>query len=422
MRKSTPSKKTPRDLDEAETVECPTCHDVFLHRRSLERHMTVEHGPKVFYWCGQCEHRNNRRDNLRAHYRDCHSTSLEEVDHIRAESYESRERARRSKSEESSRRRSKEKGSSSSGRRNDRSAAKGDEKKRSRENGDSGGRSAKKHARRAPETVSRAPKEQHVESSGDNSGQRDAPECQDVQGNAETTTENEVTVQKEEERLTEEVAGHTMETQFGAIEQGDQEVAEIALTATPTRWEDEELSLPSGGQPVPVISGGKPRGMMKMMEQKQRESADDEEREGESVESLPVSDTPFQLGRLLPGQLVRWKETRESYIYRSKDKIIRGETTREYDVVYLRPCTKPEEAEQPAPEGRLCRLVRVSGEQPGKPLADNDIADAMIGNVQCVTEATTREVFCEGKKVTKDKTKRVFDCAFQAGVAMYNKP
>ena len=115
-------------------------------------------------------------------------------------------------------------------------------------------------------------------------------------------------------------------------------------------------------------------------------------------------------------------DERESYIYRSKDRIIKGNTTREYDVVYLRPYTSPEEAEPPASGGRLCRLVRVCGEQPGTPLAGDEIAGAMIGNVQCVTETTTREVFFEGERVTKDKTKRVFDCSFQAGVATYNKP
>ena len=103
MGKETPVKAVPKDLDEADTVECPKCHDVFLHKRSLERHMTVEHGPKVFYWCGRCDHRNNRRDNLRAHYRDCHSAAIEEVDQIRAESYEFRERARQYKCEETSR-------------------------------------------------------------------------------------------------------------------------------------------------------------------------------------------------------------------------------------------------------------------------------------------------------------------------------
>ncbi|XP_038072160.1 uncharacterized protein LOC119740799 [Patiria miniata] len=43
--KNSPPKKTPRDLDEAATGKCPTCHDVFLHKRSLERHIKVEHGP-----------------------------------------------------------------------------------------------------------------------------------------------------------------------------------------------------------------------------------------------------------------------------------------------------------------------------------------------------------------------------------------
>ena len=52
------------------------------------------------------------------------------------------------------------------------------------------------------------------------------------------------------------------------------------------------------------------------------------------------------------------------------------------------------------------------------PLAYGEIADAMVGNVQSITETTTRVVFSEGRKLTKDKTKRVFGCAFEAGVAI----
>lgn len=422
MRKDTASKKTPRDLDEAPTVECPTCHDVFLHKRSLERHQTVEHGPKVFYWCGQCEHRNNRRDNLRAHYRDCHSKAMAEVDHIKAETYESREGVRRSRSEEPSRHRPKEKKSSSSGRSSDRSSV-GRREKRKRDDADSGDKSSRKHTRseRAPATVSRAPEEQQEELPVDSSGHGDAPVSQDPEENTDTTTVNEVNDQKEEERPVEEISEPAVEMQIETSDPGAQGVAEITLSATPTRWE-EEIAQPSGVQPIPEVSGGKPKGMLKMREQLQQESAEDDEGEGEAEENLPVSDTPFQLGRLLPGQLVRWRETRESYIYRSHDKIIRGETTREYDVVYLRPCTQPEEAKPPTRVGHLCRLIKVDGEQPGSPLADREVVEAMVGNVHAVTETTTREVFCEGEKLTKDKTKRVFECGFQAAVVINSKP
>ncbi|XP_038063188.1 uncharacterized protein LOC119733896 [Patiria miniata] len=179
MRKS-PPKKTPRDLDEAATVECPTCHDVFLHKRSLERHIKVEHGPQEYYWCGQCEHRNNRRDNLRAHYRDCHPSAQGEVSQIRAETYESRERARRSKIEESGHRshenhpttaerdnearRGAETKSGSSGRGSDHPEAGNNERKRSRAT-DAGDKPSKKRLRgeSAPATVSRAPNERQVE-------------------------------------------------------------------------------------------------------------------------------------------------------------------------------------------------------------------------------------------------------------------
>ena len=99
MGRDSPERRTPWDLQEAETVECPKCSDVFLHKGSLERHLRVEHGPQVFYWCGRCEHKNNRRDSLRAHCRDCHSSQLEEVSEISVETYESRWRDKHTGSE-----------------------------------------------------------------------------------------------------------------------------------------------------------------------------------------------------------------------------------------------------------------------------------------------------------------------------------
>ena len=41
MGRDSPERRTPRNLQEAETVECPKCSDVFLHKRSLERHLRV---------------------------------------------------------------------------------------------------------------------------------------------------------------------------------------------------------------------------------------------------------------------------------------------------------------------------------------------------------------------------------------------
>ena len=215
MRGNTPSKKTPWDLDEVATVECPSCHDVFLHKRSLECHLKVEHGPQVFYWCGQCEHRNNRRDHLRAHYRDCHPSAQEEVDHIRAESYESRERPGCSKSEELSRRRSKEKKSSSSGRSGDRSNPCGSDRKRSRDNADAGDKSSKRRTRKegAPATVSRAPDERQKELPVDDSGKKDAPAWQNPERNPGASVGNEGTVGMEERPVLEEVPEATVEAE-----------------------------------------------------------------------------------------------------------------------------------------------------------------------------------------------------------------
>ncbi len=82
--------ETPRD-HRGEKTEYPKCK-VSMHKRSLERHLSNEHGTKVQYLCGICSHKNGRRDNLRAHYRDCHPEKVDEVDQIEAKTLESRER------------------------------------------------------------------------------------------------------------------------------------------------------------------------------------------------------------------------------------------------------------------------------------------------------------------------------------------
>ena len=81
------SEKSSSESHDTKTVECKLCHKR-LHKRSLDRHMKVEHGPRVYYFCKGCSHKNNRSDNLRAHYRDCHPDRVIEVDHIESETYE----------------------------------------------------------------------------------------------------------------------------------------------------------------------------------------------------------------------------------------------------------------------------------------------------------------------------------------------
>ena len=75
-----------REENDRDRTKCPKCQ-TSLHKRSLDRHLATEHGPRVYYWCRHCAHKNNRRDNLKAHYRDCHPDRMEEVREIECETY-----------------------------------------------------------------------------------------------------------------------------------------------------------------------------------------------------------------------------------------------------------------------------------------------------------------------------------------------
>ena len=81
------------EKERLELVECRKCH-ANIHKESLDRQLTVEHGPRFFYWCLRCSHKNNRRDKLRGHCKDFHPDRISEEDHIKGETYEEREKRR----------------------------------------------------------------------------------------------------------------------------------------------------------------------------------------------------------------------------------------------------------------------------------------------------------------------------------------
>ncbi|XP_022103226.1 uncharacterized protein LOC110985983 [Acanthaster planci] len=63
-------------------IKCSECPETFLHKRSLSRHVAINHGPKVYFWCQRCCRVYNRRDNLRSHYRSHHPKHIRDLDHI----------------------------------------------------------------------------------------------------------------------------------------------------------------------------------------------------------------------------------------------------------------------------------------------------------------------------------------------------
>ena len=449
MGRDSPGKRTPRDLHEEKMVECPKCHDIFLHQRSLDRHLRVEHGPRVFFWCRQCSHKNNRRDNLRAHYKDCHPNHEGEVSKIQAESYEARELSRRPRSEmeghrskeratpsgKDTRHEAKKDGkekleskreakSHSAGRSEDKPST--STKKRSREKSE-GDKSSKKRPRevKAPSTISRAPdegetpvsagvREQKCLERKQNAGSK-VPTAEDESSTAVEVGSQSGMEAMEPPEFAEELVIAT------ANDSGVEGGPEIALSATPdlSMWDPDETSHP---REQSAAGGGKPLSLLRFIQEV--EGCD--RKEGvEEDKHLPIPDATLCLEKLLPGQVVRVREVKETYYFRDGDKTLRGETQREYDVVYLRPTkvkmrspTRGEgSATTPQTGGRLCRLIKIDGEHTGAPYSDDDLVEAMVGRVNRVVETSTREMYLGGNRLTKDKTKRVIDVDFVAGVA-----
>ena len=60
--------------DSERTLKCFTCGRYFAHKRSLNRHIDVEHRRGQHFACRQCGRVYNRKDNLMAHIRDRHPT------------------------------------------------------------------------------------------------------------------------------------------------------------------------------------------------------------------------------------------------------------------------------------------------------------------------------------------------------------
>lgn len=58
--------------DSERTIKCFTCQKYFAHKRSLDRHIDVEHKDEQRFVCQYCSRAYNRKDNLTAHCRDRH--------------------------------------------------------------------------------------------------------------------------------------------------------------------------------------------------------------------------------------------------------------------------------------------------------------------------------------------------------------
>ncbi|XP_022110685.1 uncharacterized protein LOC110990141 [Acanthaster planci] len=432
-----------RDAPEKGRVECPQCH-VFLHRRSYERHMVNEHGPRLHFWCLRCAHKNSRRDNLRAHYRDCHPNNVHEVDRIPGETYEEHERnqlgSRDGEGRKSEKLRSPRVGSGSAPDKGKRESGKSKpnedrekkaDKKRSRETEEAEHRNKQvREARRAPCTLSRAPNEEPLDLSADASPEKKRRRVVAKSKSAGEPSQGKAAVQETEladdvPRVAEEVELHTAEREkVGSLEETEERAA-INLSPTPMLWDQEPAEeAPADTTPTQAPATGKPRGMLEMLRGKSCDAVQGQlDEKGPAAKPVPEWPQPLLPEKLLPGQVVRVRETRETNVYSDGGKAICGEIQREYEVVYLRPI-KVKKSKEPSstptkPQGGIIRrLTRdESGDlEAGPPLAKEDLEAAMMGKVTKITETSSRSVYQDNTKVSKDKTTRVFDVNFLTGM------
>ena len=67
---------------EARSFSCHQCPMEYRQRRSLARHLRVDHGPRLRAWCLQCTFSSSRKDNLKRHYKERHPDRIGEVEGI----------------------------------------------------------------------------------------------------------------------------------------------------------------------------------------------------------------------------------------------------------------------------------------------------------------------------------------------------
>ena len=425
--------------DEAgkERIECRKCGERFLHQRSLVRHLEVEHGPKVYYRCRRCSHKNNRKDNLRYHYRDCHPDNLSEVSDIKGEVCEPGERPdsrrvrragsptppiqEKTPSKSPATVASRSTGATGSKRAGDGGSLgtkKEASRKRARKESADERPAKKRSGRSVAHTVSRAPRDEATMPADDTprevSEQRATPVMAVTTPGVVEVNKPPVAGKPPDVAAWEEIGGLSPLVAEGL------EMDQLQLSPTPmSLWESDDTHIVASAKPK---TGGKPISMMKLAIQGEHAEGSG----GKARQGVPKVAPMLKLDNLLPGQAVKVKETRETYLYREGSKLLRGETQREFDVVYLRPVPRvsssvpSESQDSQAPVSRIRRLVQcpTTGEQHvGPPLREEGLEQAMLGRVTKVMETSSRVLFQDGQKIMKDKTQRVYDVSFLAGIS-----
>ena len=79
------------DQGPVKRFKCNQCDVSYSQRASLSRQRKTDHGPTLHAWCRRCDFKANRKDNLRRHYKQSHASFESELNQIQLETAKERE-------------------------------------------------------------------------------------------------------------------------------------------------------------------------------------------------------------------------------------------------------------------------------------------------------------------------------------------
>ena len=251
----------PKDWDTVRVLRCRECADTFVNKRRFDKHVASHGSKQIQFYCLKCERSYTRKDNLKVHYNNHHSSSLDDLPKICGETEEEHERGR---ADAESRQAAKE-------RQQDRP-----EKRRMSETTKDTGSPQPKKMKEAVEAVT---------------------------GKEENEDATKGLIPPTPER---------METDGVS-----------ALSLSPGSMSLVDQCLKQQPPPLEVRSGGKPKGMMSLMHELKSESDSDEEgdlrivlnKESASDAETEASSQRISLGRVLKGSTLKCQEKKHHISY-----------------------------------------------------------------------------------------------------------
>lgn len=241
-----------KDQESGKRFKCNQCDVSYPQRSSLSRHRKTDHGPTLHAWCRRCDFKANRKDNLRRHYKQSHASFESELSQIQLETAAERDSRRQVQEKRVNQVRELEDVATW---------------------GEAAASVNANRRRRAPATVSRAPEETTNPQAGAGDGAGQQEEGEEV--------------------------NQVLDLTVGARNKGSPRNDPPELSLSPTRSLLAEWDL---GPVVhaPPVQGGKPKGMMAMVRDKEASGSG-----GGTPEQAPVAGRNAGTDNLAPVERIR---------------------------------------------------------------------------------------------------------------------